>query len=450
MSGLLGAYSLDNQDVTDVLYGGLVAIQHRGEAAAGAAIAKNKIITHSGKGWASTVLKDQLKFFHEISPYAANGHLLYSPADPVQPIEMRGKKYDISFSMDGTIINYDNGKVGELFLRHLENTDDIYKSGERFMETLHGYGSYCINALIKEGNDLKLVVLRDPQGIKPLCLGKKDETYIIASETCALDKVDAKFSRDIIPGEMLVISKDGLNSKVLRKEKHGHCMFDFTYFCSRRSKIEGVSVHGVRAELGRLLARMYPLDIDVGGPSPDSGRGICANFLRELSRIKGKLVPYEEYAEKIPGSPRTFQIEDPEERKFFTRQKFGIIYELVEGKDVGLTEDSIVRGGVIKDGLVVDLKKAAKKVVVIVSCPPLPFGCIGNFKDTRAAHGLYGKPVEEINRIVAKRIGADKVCYSTIGMLKEAIGLDDVCMGCANGKYPIKRELLPEGLTSTL
>jgi len=450
MSGLLGVYSLDGRDITDILYGGLKAIQHRGEVAAGASIAKNKIITHTDEGWVSSVLKNQLKFFHEISPYAASGHLLYNESNPIQPIEMRGKNHKMSSSMDGTILNHDNGEVGKLFLKHLENTDDIYESGKRFMESLYGCGSYCINMLIEEGGDIKLAVLRDPHGIKPLCLGKKDGTYIVASETCALDKVDAKLSRYIEPGEILVISKDGLDSRVLKKERHAHCMFGFIYFGSRRSKNEGVSVHSVRAKLGRMLARMYQLDIDLGGPSPDSGRGICADFLKELSKIKGRYIPYEEYAEKIPGSPRTFQIKEPGERRFDTKHKFGIIYEIVEDKDVGLTEDSIVRGGVTKDGLVADIKKAARKVIVIVSCPALHFPCFDNFNDTRAAQGLHGKPIEEINRIVAKRIGADRVCYPTTEMLKKAISLDDLCMGCVNGKYPIKQELLPEGLTSLL
>jgi len=451
MSGTLGVYSLDGQDVTDILYGGLVSIQHRGEVAAGASIAKNKIITHVGKGWVSRVLGNQLKFFHEISPYAASGHLLYNSSNPIQPIEMQGKNYKISFSMDGVIINHNNSEVGELFLNYLESTSDMHEAGKKFMESLYGCGSYCINMLIEEDKDIKLVVLRDPKGIKPLCIGEKDGTHIVASETCALESVDAKFSRYIEPGEMLVISKDGLDSKVLKKEgRHGHCMFGFIYFDSRRSKNEGVSVHNVRAKLGKMLARMYPLDIDLGGPSPDSGRGICADFLKELSRILGKYIPYEEFAEKIPGSPRTFQIKEPEERKFFTKNKFGIIYEIIKNKKVGVTEDSIVRGGVTKDGLVYKLKKVARKVIVIVSCTPLPFTCFDNFNDTRAAEGLYGKSIEEINRIVAKRIGADEVCYPSIEMVEKAIGLNDLCMGCANGKYPIKQELLPENLISTL
>jgi len=447
MSGIIGVYSTKGDNVADLTYASLVSLQERGQAAAGIAIAKDSIIPYKRRGGVREVIEPLFPFLLESSPFASIGHSLYEMDAPSQPIEPHttGKR-NISFAMDGYIPGRNVRELADRFSKCFEN-GDFYQGADRFMSRYSGRGAYCITALIEEDEEISLVVLRDPKGIKPLCLGRKDDTYVVASETCALDENYVEFVRDVEPGELIVMTKDGLHSEIIKNEKHAHCMFEWIYFGNIRSSIEGIPVAEVREKLGKMLAQKYPLDVDIVGASPDSGRGVAQGFADELNVIKGRYIPYREAIIKKAGSPKTFQIEMEKARELAARHKFGIVAHYTEGKRIAVGEDSIVRGTVSKSGYVTLLRKlgGVKEVDIIVSCPPLVSPCFKKFDDSRIAAGLHGKPIEETNKIVADRIGADSVCYSTLDIAREAIGLEDLCMGCLTTEYPIKKEFLPKG-----
>ncbi len=279
--------------------------------------------------------------------------------------------------------------------------------------------------------------------------------------------------RDVEPGEMIVVSKKGMKNKVLVKQYHAHCAFEWVYFASSVSDIEGKNVYLVRKNLGKFLAKRYPdVNIDQVICSPDSGRGVAIGFQQELTRMKLKkimenargmkskeeiikylesdlqdaFVRFEEAVEKNPAAPRTFQIEEPLLREIASRTKFYFNEHILKDKKSGVGDDSIVRGDVFKYGMAPKAKRlGAKTFGAIISCPPLSHACV---KDpggkTFAALGLRGN-AEEIGKSVAKDLGLDFVLYPTEKDLDNSIGFSDTCKACFNGKYPIREEFVPEG-----
>lgn len=417
MSGIVGVYSLEGKNVADLGYGCLVSLQHRGEAAAGISIATDDILTDVERGQTRENIEPILPFLLKANPFAMIGHSLYEMDAPSQPLYFPGER-NISFAMDGHIIDRNPRDVSSVFVKHFIE-GGFEQGADRFMDRYKNRGSYCITSLIEKDDDISLVVLRDPKGIRPLCLGQRDRTYVIASENCALDDNHVEFVRDINPGELLVINKNGLKPTQIREENHAHCMFEWIYFGNIGSSIEGVSVAEVRDKLGKMLAYKYKLDVDIVGASPDSGRGVAAGFAEGLTEIRGKHIPYVEAIIKKAGSPRTFQVEARRARELAARHKFRVISYYVKGKKIAIGEDSIVRGNVSQSGYIPKIREAgAREVHLGVSCPPLFSGCFKKFGDKRIATNLFGKSLEEINRIIAEKIGADSVCYSSLEMVK--------------------------------
>lgn len=443
MSGIIGVFSTKKNNIVDSLFYGLAALQHRGEGAAGITIAKSngEMLTKTGVSLVYYLFKDEMAFLKAIEPFAGIGHVLYEDTSGVQPTEKESKKYKIIFAFDGVLMGL-KGKqdiaARNIFLEALEKKNDIFKAAKVFMEKLSGMGSYCVACLIKKGKEIKLVAMRDPRGIKPFCVGKKPGEYIVASESKGLYGAGASLVRDIQPGEVVVISKEGIRSKVVKKEKHMHCAFEWVYFADPTSIIEGKNVYFARKALGNMLAKKYDIDADMVIASPDSGRGVAIGF------AQGSGLPFEEAVIKNPGAKRTFQVENPDERKTAARAKFFINKEVVRGKKVVLGDDSIVRGTVLRDGTIAKLKVCkTKKVHVIISCPPLCFPC---FKDpggtNYAAYGMYKVPVEKIGKKIAEKLGSDGVYYPTVPMLEKAIDHKGLCMACLNGIYPVKKQYL--------
>lgn len=443
MSGVIGVFSTRKNNIAESIFYGLTALQHRGESGGGISVAKDNgdIITKGDVGLVYYLFKDELELLKGISPRVGIGHVLYEDTGSIQPTEITGKKYRIAFAMDGVFSAF-KGKhditVRDIFLNAIEKHKDIFKACRIFMNRLSGMGSYCIVALVKDKKEVKLVAIRDPKGIKPFCFGKKGSEYIVTSESKGLYGAGAKLIRDVEPGEVIIFSKKGIKSKIVRREPHMHCCFEWVYFADPTSIIEGRNVYFVRKKLGEMLADKYNLDADVIIASPDSGRGVALGY----SQRSG--IPFEEAVIKNPGAKRTFQVEDPEERKKAAKSKFFINKDVVRGKKVAIGDDSIVRGTVVRDGTIYKLRVCkAKKVYCIISCPPLCFPC---FKDpcgtNYAAYGLFKQPVEKIGKIVAKKLGADAVCYPAISMLQQAIGHKGLCRACLDGKYPVKKKFL--------
>lgn len=455
MSGIFGVYSVNKENVADELLMGTVALQHKGEEGCGVSFSRDSgFYTPKSKQLAYYFFRDRingLEGLRELRPIAAIGHTLYENTGGLQPVEQWAENHLISLAMDGVLLGFggkNDSVMRNLFSRYLSQTDDYFIAVSWLMKKLNSHGSYCVASLVKRGDEVDLVAFRDPKGIKPYCLGQKKSRsgtkYVVSSETKGLDAIEADFIKDIEPGELVVVSKNGLETKKLIEEKpHSHCFFDWIYFADPTSVIEGKDVYEVRKELGRRLAKRYAerVDIDLVMASPDSGRGVAIGFQQELCRLKKKFIPYEEAAVKNPGSKRTFQVEDEKERKLAAKVKFFINKRIVNDKNVAVGDDSIVRGTVFRDGMIYKLKKAgAKKIYPIISCPALPFACIKDPKGTNfAAYGLEGT-VEEIGEQVAEKINADFVCYPTTQDMIESIGLDDLCKACVDGLFPINKD----------
>ena len=449
MSGIIGIFSVDGKNVTDDLFYGLTALQHRGEEGCGISINDGKYFhTMRSEGLVYYFLKDKLKSLEKMKPYAGIGHTLYERSGDLQPVEQWGEEnVNISLAMDGVLLGFGekkhDGVMRTMFLNHLKETGNFYSAVERVMEKMEGRGPYNVVTLVRKGGNFYLIAFRDPKGIKPLCLGKKDGMYVVASETKALDIIEAAFVRDVEPGEMIIISKDGMKSRVLKKEKHAHCAFEWVYFADPTSVIEGRNVYAVRKDLGKKLAKRYPIDIDLVMASPDSGRGVAIGYQQGLSELKKTFIPFEEVSIKNPGAKRTFQVENPEERSMAARVKFFVNREFVSGKKVAVGDDSIVRGTVFRDGMVYKLRSAGvREIILVISCPPLAHPCIKDPKSkTFAAQGLTGS-VEEIGEKVAKKLNVNRVCYPTVKELDEAIGHADTCKACFDGVYPVKKRFI--------
>ncbi len=450
MSGIIGIYSTGDEGIVDQLFYGLTALQHRGEEGCGISVDdQNYFYTIKKEGLVYYFLKDELQKLKRMNPRAGIGHTLYENSSGMQPMEQWGERnVNISLAMDGVLLGFGDKKhdsiMRTLFLSCLKDKSDIYSAVELLMEKLDGRGPYNVVVLMRKEGELYLVAFRDPKGIKPMCTGKKNGTYVVASETKALDILEAENIRDVEPGEVIIVSKKGMESRVVRKDIHAHCAFEWIYFADPTSTIEGRNVYTVRKKLGRMLAKRYPLDVDLVMASPDSGRGVAIGFHQGLNEGKEGFIPFDEISIKNPGAKRTFQVEDPEERAMAARVKFFVNKEHVKGKNIVCGDDSIVRGTVMRDGMVYKLRKAgAGKISTVISCPPLRYPCIKDPKGkTFAAHGLTG-PIEEVGHQVAAKLNVDRVCYPTLKELDEAIGHSDTCKACFNGMYPIKRKFVP-------
>lgn len=488
MSGIIGIYSVEGKNIFKDLTDGMIALQHRGDRGFGFCIddqgydQKNWFLRERNKGlvFYDIVQKDRRKIIEmeKMKPKTGIGHTLYEKSGGLQPTRTySGKGMDIMVAMDGVLLGFqvrDEVKMKSLISQSIDKTDTFFEAGEKIMEELDGRGPYNVvmNLRDSRNGEYYLVAFRDPKGMKPLCIGEgKKGKYVIASENKAFQNIKADFVRDVEPGEMIVISDEGIKSKVLAKQEHAHCAFEWVYFASHVSDIEGQNVYKVRKKLGLYLAERYPdVDIDQVICSPDSGRGVAIGFQQAITRkrmrkvlsdvekmknpvkikeylrdhLMGAFVPFEEGVEKNPTAPRTFQIEDDLLRDIAKATKFYFNEHILRGKKSGAGDDSIVRGGVFKDGMV---KKAgdcrANSFGAIISCPPLSHSCVKDpvSKDF-AALGMRGS-VEKIGKRVARKLGLDFVLYPTEEDLDRAIGLKDTCKACFNGKYPVRDELIP-------
>jgi amidophosphoribosyltransferase len=280
-------------------------------------------------------------------------------------------------------------------------------------------------------SERELVAVRDPFGFRPLALGKLDGAYILASETCALDLIHAEFIREVEPGEVLIISEDGLRSEwPYREEQQAFCMFEYVYFARPDSIIGGVNVAKVRTEMGRELARRYPVDADIVVPVPDSGNYAALGFAQELG------IPYEHAFVRNHYIGRTFLQPSQLIRDFDVRVKLNLIKEAVEGKRVVVVDDSIVRGTTAR-ARVVNLREAgAKEVHMRVSCPPHRFAC------------HYGIDFPDPEKLIANQLSMEQICeylgvdslgYLDLEGMVRATGkpVNHFCLACFTGKYPL-------------
>ncbi len=456
--GVVGIYSnVSNRHVSKQVYDVLLALQHRGQESAGIFTnAANRITGYKDMGLVNQVFTNRILM--GLFGSVAIGHVRYgttgsSNLECAQPFFFESHSYGQNFALafNGTLTNFIKLKkkyreMGHVFATSTDTeviahiiAKNLLKTGNDYLQALESSmneldGSYSL-VLLNEKNEL--FGLRDPFGFKPLALGQvKDlDLLVIASESVAIDALEGDFIRNIEPGEIIKIDKTGINSKqVFDFPEHAFCMFEFVYFARPDSIFNGRCVYEVREKLGRNLARNFPVDADLVVPVPDSGRTAATGYSIE-SRI-----PLKEGLIKNRYIHRTFIMPGQNYREIAVRYKLNPIRSVIEGKNLVLVDDSIVRGTTTKRIIRMLKKHGAKKVHIRISCPPILNSCyMGIDFPTSSELIAPTKTMEEIQQF----LDADSLYYQTIDGLLEAIGLpeSELCTACLTGKYKLRSSI---------
>jgi len=442
--GVFGIYSTEGFDVASITYFGLYALQHRGQESAGIAVGDGEDINcYKNMGLVSDVFNE--KILADLKGISAIGHVRYPTAgsnsiNNVQPINAKYKLGSLAIAHNGNLVNAD--VIKEL----LEDGGTVFQTSSDTEVILHligraakkGIERAVVDAMqavkgsyaIVIQTESKLIGARDPYGIRPLCLGKINESYVLCSESCALDTVGAEFIRDINPGEIVIIDENGIKSiNFAEKTKCETCSFEYIYFARPDSTIDGINVYETRVKAGRMLFEENPVDADVVIGVPDSGIPAAVGF----SRASG--IPFEIGFIKNRYVGRTFITPSQDMRERAVSVKLNPLKVNVVGKRVVIIDDSIVRGTTSRK-LVETLRKAgAKEVHFRISSPVVKYPCYFGI-DTPYRSELIGArlTVEEINT----EIGADSLGFLSIDGLLESMGKDKgFCLGCFSGVYPV-------------
>ena len=447
--GVFGIFTPDNKDAKHSLYYGLCALQHRGQESAGMALCDTdgpmgNIYHHKGMGLVSEVFHKET--LDTLTGNIGIGHVRYSTTgqsciENAQPLILNYLKGTLALVHNGNIKNAAElrdslQKEGAIFRGTTDSEVIAYliakertKCGtiEEAVTKVAGFlkGGYALIVM----SPRKIIGIRDPLGLKPLCLGRRGKEYILSSESCALNAIDAEFVRDIEPGEIISITKDGISSdRSLCQCKHAHCIFEYIYFARLDSCMDGISVYNSRIKAGRLLAQSYPVDADLVVGVPDSGLTAAIGYSQESG------IPFGLAFYKNSYVGRTFIKPTQKERESAVHMKLSVLPEVVRGKRLVLIDDSIVRGTTIA-GLITLLKKAgAVSVHVRISSPPFLYPCyygtdVPSNKELIAADN---SPEE-----IARRIGADSLGYMKLEDLSAMSDNLPLCRACFDNQYPI-------------
>lgn len=448
--GVFGVYDLDGNDVVSTIYYGLYALQHRGQESCGMAVSdtngpKGKILSCKGMGLVSEVFT--VENLEKLQGNIGVGHVRYSTAGEssirnTQPLVLNYVKGTLALAHNGNIVNTPELKkeleyTGAIFQTTIDSEIIAYHiARERLhcasvedavaeaMKKLSGAYSLVITS------PRKLIGARDPYGFRPLCIGKKDRAYILASETAALNAVDAEFVRDVLPGEVVMIDQEGIHSNTsLCSQKAARCIFEYIYFARPDTRFDGVSVYHARHMAGRILAQTNPVEADVVVGVPDSGNVAALGYAEEAG------IPFAMAFVKNSYVGRTFIKPKQSMRASSVRIKLNVIAEVVAGKRVVMMDDSIVRGTTCAK-IVKMLKNAgATQVHVRISSPPFLHPCYFG-TDVPSGDQLIAcnNTVEQIR----DTIGADTLAYLSADRLKDLVGEDmGYCDACFSGNYPI-------------
>ena len=450
--GVFGMYDLDGKDVAASIYYGLFALQHRGQESCGIAVSetngpKGKVTSYKGMGLVNEVFTGEE--LEQMRGDIGVGHVRYSTAgastrENAQPLVLNYVKGTLALAHNGNLINAPELREelaysGAIFQTTIDSEVVAYHIARERVKTKN-VESAVLNAMKKIKGAYSLVIMsprkligaRDPFGFKPLCIGKRDNAYIITSETCALETLGAEYIRDIEPGEVVTITKDGIKSDTsmcLPKEQQARCIFEYIYFARPDSHIDGVSVYGSRIKAGRFLAMDSPVEADIVVGVPESGNAAAMGYAMESG------IPYGTAFVKNSYVGRTFIKPKQSTRESSVKIKLNVLREAVAGKRVIMIDDSIVRG-TTSDRIVKMLRDAgATEVHMRVSSPPFLWPCyFGTDVPAREQLIAYKRSVEEIRQI----IGADSLGYLKIERLKELVNGLDICEGCFTGKYPME------------
>ncbi len=444
--GVVGFYSKATSQVSSSLFYSLLSLQHRGQESCGMTTYDGEFHTEKGMGLVPEVFdKERLE---RLPGNIGIGHVRYSTTgesriECAQPFVVTHSGGTLAMAHNGNIVNSlelrkklemsgeafisdtDTEVVAKLVIRELVRCGDLVESITEVMKKL--VGSYSMAIMTGE----ELLAVRDPLGIRPLCLGGDDGSTMIASESVAFDVLDMPYTRDVNPGEIAVVNGEGVTShRPFKLNKRAHCMFEYVYFARADSVLNGVPVYGVREKIGELMGE-DDVEADFVTPIPDS----AIPFALGYSKASG--IPYRESMIRNRYVGRTFILPEQQSREMAVKLKLNPLLQEVKGKRVVLFDDSIVRG--TTSGRVIHLlkKAGAKEVHMRVGCPPIRSLCkLGIDMPTDQELIANDKDDEQIRAW----IGADSLKYLSLENLIEAIGLDEdvLCLGCLTEKYPIE------------
>jgi amidophosphoribosyltransferase len=442
--GVFAIASISNTSV-DIFYA-LRVLQHRGQESAGIAVYNNGIKVIKGMGLAHQALKaEDVK---NLRGDMGIGHVRYSTfgsstIENAQPIVVSTNYGDIALCHNGEIVNADKimdelKKKGWAFItssdseiavrllaNDIANTGDPVKSLKNLMALLQG--SYSMTIMI----DNRVFAIRDPYGMRPLCVGRTKVGYAAASESVVFDTLGGEFIRDVEPGEIVELLPGEVKSiKTGLSKGRAHCMFEWVYIARADSTIEGKLVYEVRRRIGQQLAKEQPVKADVVVPIPDSGRSHAIGY----AEVSG--IPYSEGLMKNRYVERTFIMPEQSERTTNVMLKLNPLKSVIKDKRVVLVDDSIVRGTTIRQIVQIVRNAGAKEVHVRVGSPPIRAPCyFGIDMKTREQFAATGRTIEEIGKMIT----ADSIGYISVDGLVEAIGLasGDLCLGCLTEEYPM-------------
>jgi amidophosphoribosyltransferase len=442
--GVFGVFG--HRDASKLTYFGLYALQHRGQESAGIVSSTgSSIYEHKSMGLVSEIFNESI--LNQLPGHIAVGHVRYSTtgssvAKNAQPFVVSHAGKTLAIAHNGNLINtkelrLELEKKGSVFQTTMDSeiivhllAKNINKGIEEAMiETVSRIeGAYSCVLM----TDDKLIAFRDPNGFRPLCLGLLDEGYIVASETCALDLIDAQYVRDIDPGEILIIDENGLKStKPFPKSRKSFCIFEYIYFARPDSNIFGQNVYSVRKQLGKKLAQEYHVDADFAMPFPDSGNYAAIGFCQESG------IPLEMGVIRNHYVGRTFIEPVQSMRDFGVKVKLNPVKEILNQKRVIIVEDSIIRGTTSKIRIKTLREAGAWEIHMVVCCPPHRHPCYyGIDFSTKGELIASHQSVEEIKNY----IGLDSLCYLSLPGMIEATGLgkESFCLACFDGNYPIQ------------
>lgn len=451
--GVFGIYDFDGGDVASTIYYGLFALQHRGQESCGIAVSdtmgpKGIVKSYKGMGLVNEVFTPEI--LQGLKGDIGVGHVRYSTAgsstrENAQPLVLNYIKGTLGLAHNGNLINapelrreleyggaifqttIDSEVIAYHIARERVQSETVEEAVSRAMYKLRGAYSLIVMS------PRKLIGARDPYGFRPLCIGKRDHAYILASETCALETLGAEFVRDVDPGEIVTITPGGGimsdKSHCLPREKEARCIFEYIYFARPDSHFDGVSVYRARILAGKFLAMDSPVEADLVVGVPESGNAAALGYSLQSG------IPYGSAFVKNSYVGRTFIKPGQSSRESSVRVKLNVLREAVEGKRVIMIDDSIVRG-TTSDRIVRMLRDAgATEVHMRVSSPPFLHPCyFGTDVPAKEQLIAHNRTVEEVRQM----IGADSLGYLKIERLSEMIDGMPHCTGCFTGQYPME------------
>lgn len=449
--GVFGAYNMDGGDVASTVYYGLFALQHRGQESCGIAVTdtygERKVHSKKGVGLVNEVF--DAESLESLKGNLGVGHVRYSTAgaskaENAMPLVINYVKGTLAIAHNGNLTNavelrHELEYTGAIFQTTIDSEVIAYHIARERLKTRKAEDAVK-NAMKKIKGAYALVVssprkmigARDPFGLKPLCIGKRDNTWFLASESCAIAAVGGEFVRDVKPGEIVSFTKHGVSSDMsmtISPEKQARCIFEYIYFARMDSVIDEVNVYHSRIIAGKALAKSYPVEADLVVGVPDSGLVAAKGYSEESG------IPYGMAFHKNSYVGRTFIKPKQSERESSVKIKLNVIGEVVKGKRIVMVDDSIVRGTTCANIIRMLKSAGATEVHVRISSPPFLYPCyFGTDVPSNEQLIAHSHTTEEIREM----IGADSLGYMEIEKLKEMVGDLGYCDACFTGNYPME------------